>query len=178
MSNTLHRRCPEKLNVHSQGSAVSTFALPITNSSKAAQVFPYKLAHPGPNPVRQDAPHPHEVILDPTRNFILSPDLGADQVHIFSVDNATGILTPYPSHNATPGSGPRHAAFKVNGNKTFMYLASELGNNITAFEVTYPSTGGLAFQELERLYPFPGAPPAGSAVGEIRVVVSLTHCSI
>ena len=113
------------------------------------------------------------MILDPTGNFILSPDLGADQIHIFSVDNSTGVLTPCPSYNATPGSGPRHAAFKVTGNNTFMYLASELANNITACHVTYPSTGCLAFEALEKLYPFPGAPPAGSAVGEIRVVVSL-----
>jgi hypothetical protein len=164
-----------KLTSHSQGSGVSTFALPITNTSKAQQVFTYTLPHPGPNPVRQDVPHVHQTILDPTSKFIIAPDLGADKLHIFSINPSNGILTPCPSYNATPGIGPRHAAFTVREGKTFMYLASELGNNVTSFEVIYPkprsANGCLALQPIQTAYPYLSTPPAGSAVGEIRVIV-------
>jgi 6-phosphogluconolactonase (cycloisomerase 2 family) len=47
----------------------------------------------GTTPSRQDAAHPHEVIVDPTRNFILTLDLGVDLIRIYSINNSTGALT-------------------------------------------------------------------------------------
>jgi 6-phosphogluconolactonase (cycloisomerase 2 family) len=45
-------------------------------------------------PPRQDAANLHGVIVDPTGNFILVRDLGADFIRIYSIDNSTGKLTP------------------------------------------------------------------------------------
>lgn len=75
------------------------------------QEFVFTLAQPGPNPSRQDAPHVHEVVLDPTGKFVLAPDLGADLVRVYSIDAVAGTLTECPALVAAPGSGPRHAAF-------------------------------------------------------------------
>lgn len=72
---------------------------------------------PGPNADRQTASHPHQVIVDPTGKFLLSPDLGADLVRVFAIDQTTGLLETCPALNATGGSGPRHATFWTHQNQ-------------------------------------------------------------
>lgn len=49
------------------------------------QNFPFTLTAPGTNPARQEAPHPHEALVDPTDSFIVVPDLGADLIRVFSI---------------------------------------------------------------------------------------------
>jgi 6-phosphogluconolactonase (cycloisomerase 2 family) len=102
---------------------------------------------PGPDPSRQEVPHPHEVLVDPTDSFIVSNDLGADLIRVFSIDPSTSALTEVTPFNATPGSGPRHGAFHVSGDNTYYYLVSELGNSITGYSVTYGSRS-LTFAEI------------------------------
>ena len=105
----------------------------------------------GPISERQEAPHPHGVILDPTQRYLLIPDLGADRVHVFAVDQATAKLTPLDSLVTGPGYGPRHGAFSlkpINGNYIF-YLVGELSGNLTAYRVSYAEGyGGMSFTEL------------------------------
>jgi 6-phosphogluconolactonase (cycloisomerase 2 family) len=36
-------------------------------------------------PSRQDVAYPHKVIADPTGNFVLAPDLGADLIWLYSI---------------------------------------------------------------------------------------------
>lgn len=142
------------------------------------------MAQPGPNSARQDAPHPHEVIVDPTGAFLLAPDLGADMIRIWSINQSTGQLTTCPSLNVTGGTGPRHAAFwspetstssvkcRQNGPKNLMmYVANELANSVSSFAVSYPAEGCMAFRKRQEGHPFPGnaTPPAGTKVGEIHV---------
>jgi len=40
-----------------------------------------------------EAPHPHHVFTDPTGDFLLVPDLGADLIRINRIDRSTGALT-------------------------------------------------------------------------------------
>ena len=168
----------------SQSSKVTTFKLPLSSSSTPLQTFTFTMSSPGPNSARQDAPHPHEVIVDPTGAFLLAPDLGADLVRVWSIDSSTGNLTTCPSLSVTPGTGPRHAAFwapssnvssvkcRANGPKgLMMYVANELANTVSSFRVTYPSSGCLAFTKKQEGSPFPNgaAAPYGTKVGEIHV---------
>ena len=51
---------------HYEGSAVSSWLLKGHGQFVFNQDLLYTLAKPGPDPSRQDAPHPHEAILDPT----------------------------------------------------------------------------------------------------------------
>lgn len=127
---------------------------------------------PGPVPDRQAASHPHEAIVDPTGQYVLVPDLGADLVRVFGFDKATAALTPAGNPlQAAPGSGPRHAAFFVSGNATYMYLVSELGATLTGYSLTYaPNGGGLSFQQLFVSDTLGGLKPTRTvAPAEVRV---------
>ncbi|KAF2105117.1 3-carboxymuconate cyclase-like protein-like protein [Rhizodiscina lignyota] len=155
---------------HYTGSAVSVWSVDEKGSLDNVQDIFFTLPHPGPNPSRQDAPHEHEAILDPTKKYILVPDLGADLVRVFCYDPETFKLTAHEPLHAKAGSGPRHAAFWVNKGKTYMYLVAELGVTVTAYEVTYVKEGGLSFKEIEVSNTFGGAPiPDGAAPAEIQV---------
>ena len=53
-----------------------------------------------------------------------------------------------------------------------LYVVSELVNTITAFNVTYPTKGCLAFEEIEVENTFGNNTiPTGSAVAEIHIAV-------
>lgn len=82
----------------------------------------------GPNK-RQASAHAHSVTVDPSERYALVPDLGADRVFVYGFDRATHELMPDGgadphSFVVPPGSGPRHAAFGLNGH--FVYLLDEL----------------------------------------------------
>ncbi|CAK3784484.1 hypothetical protein DOTSEDRAFT_57285 [Lecanosticta acicola] len=137
---------------HYSGSAVSSWLLDGKgNFSKNQELF-YTLEQPGPDPERQDAPHNHEAITDPTGKYILVPDLGADLVRVYKYDQDTLELKALESLKAEAGSGPRHAAFytpsSVSGATTYFYLVAELAATVTAYKVTYTSSG-LTFTHLQ-----------------------------
>ncbi|KAK3054203.1 hypothetical protein LTR09_004981 [Extremus antarcticus] len=75
---------------HYQSSKVTAFALPLTSASKPLQELTFTMSAPGPNSARQDAPHPHEVLTDPTGAYLLAPDLGADLIRIWPINPAPG----------------------------------------------------------------------------------------
>ncbi|KAJ0321359.1 hypothetical protein Brms1b_002716 [Colletotrichum noveboracense] len=137
---------------------------------KRLQSWTYSLSQPGPKPA-QNAPHPHEAILDPTGEFVLVPDLGADLVRVFNINQETYELTPSTPLNAASGSGPRHARFLVVGKKTFFFLLAELGNTITSYEVTYNQDKTLEFKEVFVVgtHGPDNIVPAGAAAAEIHV---------
>ena len=87
----------------------------------------------GPNKSRQEGPHAHQVMLDPSGTFLLVPDLGTDKVMNYVYDQKTGKLTPNPQQawlELPPGAGPRHLAFDPSGK--FVYLLSEMNATLTA----------------------------------------------
>ncbi|CAI7622139.1 unnamed protein product [Penicillium glandicola] len=170
---------------HYGGSALSTFALPLKSDEEALQVFRYHMSQPGIKS-QQEAPHPHQVILDPTGAFILVPDLGADQVRVYAINQHSGHLNVCPSLNYTAGSGPRHGLFwKSNPSDsrkapvTMLYTVSELGGHFNAFVVSYLSSGCLAFRETQSFVPYPGGQlPAGAAPAELRMAGNSLYASI
>ncbi|KAL9117512.1 MAG: hypothetical protein Q9187_005950 [Circinaria calcarea] len=191
-------RRPLQSLVAAGGSAVTTWSLLNSTTPKLYQTLPFTLPPPGhgPNQARQDAPHQHQVILDPTGKFILSPDLGGDVIRVFSINATNGKLDACPSLTIAPGSGPRHAVFRAAQSEISMvvqqedgqpcrpkpepvpkslasvalYVVSELVNTITAFNVTYPTRGCLAFEEIEVESTFGNkTAPSDSAVAEIHI---------
>ncbi|MEA2710092.1 MAG: 6-phosphogluconolactonase [Phycisphaerales bacterium] len=88
----------------------------------------------GPNPKRQDKPHPHSINLDPSGKLALVADLGLDQIKLYQFDPAAGMLESAnpPFITTPPGGGPRHLDFHPN-NK-FLYVDNEMGCSVTAFE--------------------------------------------
>ncbi|KAK8184857.1 Lactonase, 7-bladed beta-propeller-domain-containing protein [Phyllosticta capitalensis] len=161
---------------HYTGSAVTTWETKKDGGIEYGEVFDFEMDAPGPDPDRQDAPHPHQAILDPTGKFILIPDLGADLVRVYSFDGKTGDLTAQSPLVAKPGSGPRHGAFFTWKSKqckkgcTNFYLVSELENTVTTYSVAYGKGGNLTFTETAVISTFGDGPtPDGAAAAEILV---------
>lgn len=129
----------------------------------------------GAIPSRQDAPHPHQTIQDPTGAFVLAPDLGADLIRIYAI-GSSGALTACSSYVEVPGTGPRHGAFSTDGK--VLYIGNELANTVHAFNVAY-SDGCIALTRLQTLTTFTGnsTAPTGNKVGEIHVKDNFLYVS-
>ncbi|GAB7353491.1 hypothetical protein MBLNU459_g3941t2 [Dothideomycetes sp. NU459] len=166
------------LRLCSTGSSVSSWTLSSTETGNFSflQSETFTLAAPGPNAARQDAPHEHEAILDPTGQFVLVPDLGADLVRIFAIDADTDELTPQTPLKVVAGSGPRHGVFYnpygvvCEGCTSYFYLVTELGNTVTGYAVSYPAAGGMSFKQVYESSVYGNLTmPAGNAAAEIAV---------
>ena len=122
----------------------------------------------GPNPARQEKPHPHSVTLSPDNRFVFVADLGLDRVFSYRLDHATGTLTPNdpPFITVTPGSGPRHSKFSKDGR--FFYILGEVDGSVTVCTYDAAHGAGTPIQHTTTL-------PAGFKVtdpdraAEIRV---------
>ena len=161
--------------VLSGNASISTYALPLKSDSKALQTFQFK----GSNvKASQAAAHPHQILRDPTNNFLVSPDLGADAVHVFKIDNASGKLTQCPDVKLAPGSGPRHVAWYDDGKTVQMFVANELSNAISSWIMTYPQCGCMAFKYVKQLFPYQaGSNLTRATPSEIRTKGNLLYVS-
>jgi len=104
------------------------------------------------NRERQEGPHAHCIVLDPSNRFAYSCDLGTDKIMIFRFDPRSGKLLPAepPWVQVTPGRGPRHLAFHPSGK--YIFVLNELSSTVTAF-TRDPEKGSL--QELQTLTALP-----------------------
>jgi 6-phosphogluconolactonase len=93
------------------------------------------------DPKRQEAPHAHSIYVSPDNRFVVSADLGTDQVYVYRFDATKGTLAPNdpPSAAVPPGTGPRHFAFDPKGK--FAYAIEEMGSSLTAF--SYDAARGV-----------------------------------
>lgn len=82
------------------------------------------------------------MILDPTGSFIVVPDLGADLLRIFSINETTNLLSESSTYAVIPGTGPRHGTFlKTDAGATYLFIISELANSVASYSVNYTGTG-------------------------------------
>lgn len=91
----------------------------------------YEHSGSGPNPNRQEGPHPHSALVDPSGRYVLVPDLGIDRIVRYELDPANAGLILKDEIAANPGAGPRHAAFHPNG--TRLYVINELDSTVTVY---------------------------------------------
>ena len=93
------------------------------------------------DPKRQEASHAHSIYASPDNRFVVSADLGTDQVYVYHFDATKGTLTPNdpPSASVPPGTGPRHFAFSPNAK--FGYAIEEMGSSVTA--LSYDAARGV-----------------------------------
>ncbi|KAI4603586.1 hypothetical protein KJ359_003402 [Pestalotiopsis sp. 9143b] len=136
--------------IPSTPSTITTYELPLSDEAAALQILEFTMDEAGPNS-RQDKPHPHAGITDPTGDYLLVPDLGADLVRIFNINQTSGELTACGAGEADAGSGPRHGVFWSSGCHQKFYTVNELGNSVTAWTVSYPSLGCLALAKTQTL---------------------------
>ena len=87
----------------------------------------------GPDPKRQEGPHPHQIELSDDNRFAIVPDLGLDQLLLYRFDPAKGTLAAAdpPFAQVAPRAGPRHFVFGP-GNK-FLYAINEMGPQYRLF---------------------------------------------
>lgn len=160
--------------------AVSSFLLNGGGNFSYNQNITFTLSQPGAVPDRQAAPHEHEAITDPTGQYILVPDLGADLVRVFRFDSDLKLQELNPLRTA-PGDGPRHAAFynpygvACENCTTYLYVANELAATVKGYSVSYVAdAGGLEFKEVFSSPTYGNlTQPQGIAPSEILVSVSL-----
>jgi 6-phosphogluconolactonase len=84
----------------------------------------------GPNPARQEGPHPHCAVPSPDNRHVLVADLGTDEVVTYHFDVATGALARAHALKLAPGAGPRSITFDPAGR--FAYVTNELGSAVSA----------------------------------------------
>ncbi|NLU68858.1 lactonase family protein [Streptomyces sp. HNM0574] len=86
----------------------------------------------GPDPDRQEGPHAHAVVPDPTGRRLLATDLGTDEVRVYDLRSEDGgpVFRPHGLLRVRPGTGPRHLLFHPDGQRA--YLVGELNSLVTA----------------------------------------------
>lgn len=86
------------------------------------------------NADRQDAPHPHSIVVSPDNQWVYVPDLGLDRIVAYRLDLSAGALSPTATCDATtpPGTGPRHLAFSPDGSHAFCTL--ELSSQLVVYD--------------------------------------------
>jgi 6-phosphogluconolactonase len=84
----------------------------------------------GPTPERQEAPHAHCILPDPSNRFALAADLGADRVFVYRLNLDDKSLAHVEGGDAVmrPGSGPRHLAFHPT--LPLVFVANELDSTV------------------------------------------------
>src|SRR5712692_8202633 len=124
---------------------------------------------PGPDPVEQPGPHPHDIPLDSSGQFAVVPDKGLDRVFVFRLDTAQGKLLPTEqgSVKSRPGAGPRHAAFHPSA--PYLYVINELDSTVSAYRFDNDS-GQLT--ELQVIATLPAEFTERSTGAEIAVARS------
>ena len=87
----------------------------------------------GPDPKRQEGPHPHFCAYTPDGGYLVVIDLGVDTVFCYPHDPERGIDPERPKQNrvSPPGAGPRHLVFARNGRAG--WLLNEMGNSVQSF---------------------------------------------
>jgi len=81
-----------------------------------------------------DLTHAHMIEADPTGRFVISTDLGLDQILVWKFDERAGVLSPNdpPAISLPPGDGPRHFAFHPNGH--WLYSLQEEASTVVLFD--------------------------------------------
>src|SRR3989442_4327941 len=109
----------------------SVALLPIqTNGALAPAASVVQHKGKGPNAERQEAPHAHCILPDPSNRFALAADLGADRVFVYHLDLEGRSLRHIEEGDAVmrPGAGPRHLAFHPT--PPLVFVANELDSTV------------------------------------------------
>lgn len=115
--------------------------LPITQDGDLGErVCSVRHAGRGPNPQRQEAPHPHSVAFAPGGEFVLAADLGTDEVVTHAIAPDSGELSPHRVDRMRPGAGPRLVRFHPDAD--LVCIVNELDNTLTLARWE-PATGAL-----------------------------------
>lgn len=164
----------------SGGSGITIVDIAQPASLNILQQTSFVFADPGPNPAKPLLPYIHQTILDPTKKFLLAPDLSGDLIHVFAI-GSEGMLERIPTQqdlSVHKGHGPRHGFFwkpAANSSATYLFMVFETANMIHSYSVTYNPDQTLNFTIVQDL-PLPI--PKSATAAEIKLTVSINLSSI
>ena len=123
----------------------------------------------GPNAERQEGPHAHCVMPDPSNRYALATDLGNDLVMVYRLGADGRSLTRVPAADAhmRAGAGPRHIAFHPK--RPLVFVASELDSTVTVLRF---DSGKGTLTTLASYSTLPADFKAASYVADIHVADS------
>jgi 6-phosphogluconolactonase (cycloisomerase 2 family) len=98
----------------------------------------------GPVAEHQQTAHPQAVLFDSTGKRVITSDMGADRMSVFSLEDG---LTMQARHDAPAGSGPRHLALHPGGH--LLYIAHALDGSLCGF--AYDADAGRITEEVVHL---------------------------
>src|SRR2546425_3763720 len=106
----------------------------------------------GPNAERQEAPHAHCILPDPSNRFALAADLGADRVFVYRLDLDGKSLRHVEGGDAVmrAGVGPRHLAFHPT--LPLVFVANELDSTVATLRFD-SSRGALSLLDATSTVP-------------------------
>src|SRR5882762_9485231 len=118
----------------------SVALLPIEANGALAAAHVVQHTGKGPNAERQEAPHAHCILPDPSNRFALAADLGADRVFVYRLDLDGKALRHIEEGDAVmrPGAGPRHLTFHPT--LPLVFVANELDSTVATLR--FDSTRG------------------------------------
>ncbi|HEX2989546.1 MAG TPA: lactonase family protein [Anaerolineales bacterium] len=102
------------------------------------------------HPTRQDGPHAHCILPDPTNRFAVALDLGIDKLKVYRMDVDAGRIYEHAEVKVTESSGPRHLVFHPNGR--YAYVVCELNSTLIGF--LYEAETGT-FEEIQSVRTLP-----------------------
>jgi 6-phosphogluconolactonase (cycloisomerase 2 family) len=116
-------------------------------------------------------------MVDPTGQYILVPDLGADLIRIFKINASTGALTSCGNAQTGAGDGPRHGAWWTpsgsNGSTEGLrlYTLNELGNSVSSWSVSYANANCLTLTRSQTASTYAAGVTPGSTTkaSEVRI---------
>lgn len=139
---------------------VSVYA--ISQGGKISLVDVHEHTGSGPHE-NQENPHAHYFDWDPEKNFLISCDLGTDEVHSYRL-NDDHSLTVQNILKVPGGTGPRHIVFHPD--KNYAYLVGELSSEVLSLK--YDPTEGR-FEILQSLPTIPDDHTSFNSGAAIRI---------
>lgn len=114
--------------------------LPILDGTLGKATHVVQHAGRGPNAERQEGPHAHCIVTDPSNRFALAVDLGVDRILVYRLGDDGRSLRHVAGGDAVleAGAGPRHVAFHPT--LPLVYVANELDSTVATFR--FDSTRG------------------------------------
>lgn len=96
----------------------------------------------------QDSSHLHSATLDASGNFLVTCNLGTDEITVYKTTDGFKLTAYGTPVHMPPGSGPRHFVFAPNGR--FAYAVNELSNTVAVFAW---EPGRLQLRSVQPLLP-------------------------
>jgi 6-phosphogluconolactonase len=84
------------------------------------------------HPDRQQGPHAHSSLFSADGRFLMTADLGTDELVVYGFDSGTGQLKLTRKVSAGAGAGPRHMAF--GSTEALLYVSNELDNSVSLYD--------------------------------------------